>query len=299
MQVFDANLLIALDALLETGSVTGAAERMGVSVPAMSRTLLRIRKLMRDPIMVQAGRGLVPTPRALELRARVHALAREARSLVKMPVTTLVEVERAFTIRSEESLIGAFGSAISTAVRSKAPGVTLRFVPQGEEAVGPLREGVVDLDIGDIKLRGPEVKVQKLFENRFMGFVRPGHPLARARITAKRYAEQEHISASRRGLAWGPIDEALAVLDLRRRVVVVVPTFYAALMLAATSDLVAAVPGHLTRLAVSLYGLYAFPLPVATEAVRISLAWHPRFDADPVHRFVRTCIAQECRLAEK
>jgi DNA-binding transcriptional LysR family regulator len=79
MQQFDANLLFALDALLETGSVTGAAERAGVSVPAMSRTLLRIRKLMGDPIMVQAGRGLVATPKALEIRARLHALVQEAR----------------------------------------------------------------------------------------------------------------------------------------------------------------------------------------------------------------------------
>lgn len=294
MQLFDANLLFALDALLETGSVTGAAERMGVSVPAMSRTLLRIRKLMSDPIMVQAGRGLVPTPKALEMRARIHALVQEARDLTNLSEASLGNAERTFTIRAEESYVGAFGSAISKAIHSTAPKVALRFTPEAEEAIGPLREGIVDLDIGNIKLRGPEIKVQRLFVDRFVGIVRQGHPLARVKVTAKRYVQYEHISASRRGLAWGPIDDALAGLGLRRTVSVIAPAFAAAMMIAATSDLIAAVPEYLARQAVTLYGLYIFPLPVRTEPVSFSLAWHPRFDADPIHRFVRESIVKVC-----
>jgi DNA-binding transcriptional LysR family regulator len=294
MQRFDANLLFALDALLETGSVTGAAEQIGVSVPAMSRTLVRIRKLMCDPIMVQAGRGLVATPKALEMRARVHALVQEARDLTNLSVASLADAQRTFTVRTEESIIGVFASAISKAVHSKAPKVALRFISQGEEAIGPLREGIVDLDIGTIKLRGPEVKVQKLFAVRFMGVVRRGHPLANVNVTAKRYVEHEHISASRRGLAWGAIDDALAKVGLRRTVSLVVPTFSSALMIAATSDLIAAVPDYLTRSAVTLYSSYVFSLPVRTESNRISLAWHPRFDADPIHRFVRESIVKVC-----
>ena len=293
MQQFDANLLFALDALLETGSVTGAAEQTGVSVPAMSRTLVRIRKLMRDQIMVQAGRGLVATPKALEMRARVHALVQEARDLTNLSVASLADAQRTFTVRTEESIIGVFASAISKAVHSKAPKVALRFTSQGEEAIGPLREGIVDLDIGD-KLRGPEVKVQKLFASRFIGVVRRGHPLAKVKVIAKRYIEHEHISASRRGLVWGPIDDALAKMGLRRTVSLVVPTFASALMIAATSDLIAAAPDYLTRSAVTLYSSYVFQLPVRTESNRISLAWHPRFDADPVHRFVRESIVKVC-----
>lgn len=294
MQQFDANLLFALDALLETGSVTGAAERMGLSVPAMSRTLVRIRKLLGDPIMVQAGRGLVPTPKALEMRARVHSLVKEARDLANQSVSSLADVERTFTIRTEESFAGVFASAIEKAIRRKAPKVVLRFMSQGEEAVGPLREGVVDLDIGDIKLRSPEVKIQKLYESRFVGVVRSGHPLARVRVTAKRFVEHEHISASRRGLAWGPIDDALQELGLKRKISLIAPTFSGALMIAATSDLVAAVPDYVTRSAVMLYGLYIFPLPVRTRANHISVAWHPRFSTDPIHRFVRESITQVC-----
>ena len=296
MQPFDANLLVALNALLDTGSVTQAAERMNVSVPAMSRTLLRIRKLMGDPIMVQAGRGLVPTPRALEVRARVRAHVQEAQSIIQTRVTPLIEVERSFTIRAEESLVGTFASAIVKEVHKEAPGVGLRFLTQGDEEIGPLREGIIDLDIGNIKLRGPELKIKGLFTDKFMGVVRPGHPLSRATVTLKNYVEYEHISASRRGLQYGPIDEALTKLGFKRRVALVVPTFFTALMTAATSDMVAAVPDHSTHSAASIYGLYVFPLPITSPATRISQAWHPRFDADPVHRFVRDCVLRICKL---
>jgi DNA-binding transcriptional LysR family regulator len=297
MQVFDMNLLAALDALLTHGSVTQAAESMNLSVPAMSRTLLRIRKLMRDPIMVRAGRGLVPTPRALEIRARVHTLAQEAQSLVSASSAPLTEITRTFTMRAEDSLIAAFGTPITEAIRNQAPGITLRFVSQGEEAIGPLREGTIDLDLGNIKLRGPEIKLQRLFQSRFVGVVRPGHLLARAKITIKSFAAQEHISASRRGLQWGPIDDALTKLGLKRHIALVVPTFYAALTAAATSDMVAAIPEYYARTASALFGLHVFSLPVRSNPVRVSQAWHPRFDADPVHKFIRECVRAECRRA--
>ena len=296
MQLFDANLLIALDALLDTGSVTQAAERMNVSVPAMSRTLQRIRKLMGDPIMVQAGRGLVPTPRALEVRARVHALVREAQSLIQARTVPLTKVARIFTIRAGDSFVATFASSILKEVHKGAPGITLRFVAQGEAEIGPLREGIIDLDVGHIRLRGPEIKVQSLFIDKFMGVVRADHPLSRATVTAKHYVGYEHISASRRGLQSGPIDEALVKLGLKRTVTLVVPTFLSALMAAATSDMVATVQEHENRSTASLCGLYVFPLPVATNALRISQAWHPRFHADPVHRFVRECVLRICKI---
>lgn len=297
MKQFDLNLLIALDALLMDESVTLAAERMELSVPAMSHALLRIRKLMGDPILVRAGRGLVATPRALEIRARVHALAQEAHSLVTGTATSLGQVKRTFIIRTEEALIGTLAASLAATVHRSAPGITLRFTSLGGEGgVGPLREGTVDLNIqGNMKLRGPEVKIQHLAMDHAVGVVRPGHPLTRGKVTAKRFAEQAHISASRRGVR-GPIDDAMEKLGLERRIAVVVPTFYAALMAVAGSDMVASVPERHTRTAMKLLGLQIFPLPLALEPVRISQAWHPRFDADPVHRFIRGCVRSECRL---
>lgn len=294
MKQFDANLLFALDALLETGSVTEAAERTCVSVPTMSRTLTRIRKLLGDPIMVQSGRGLVATPKALEMRARLHAFVQEARDLTSTSSPALSDSARTVSIRADESLVSVFAAAILETVHRAAPKIVLRFVSHGEEAVGPLREGILDLDLGDIKLSGPEVKLKKLFSSRFVGVVRAGHPLSKGKVTAKRYVAYEHISASRRGLAGGPIDKALAELGLKRTVSLSVPTLSSALAIAATSDLVAAIPEHLGGIAGTLYRSYVFSLPVQTAPVRISLAWHPRFDNDAVHRFVRESIVKSC-----
>lgn len=296
MKQFDANLLLTLDALLQDESVTMAAERMEISVPAMSHALLRLRKLMNDPLLVRAGRGLVPTPKALDIRARVHTLAQEARALVYGNPVPLQDIKRTFTITTEEALIGTFAASLTKLIHESAPGITLRFLSERPHDIGPLREGTVDLTIvGNIKLRGPEVKVQRLVAEWFGGVVRPGHALAKGKITAKRYAECEHIVASRRGVQWGPIDDALKEAGLKRHIAVIVPTFYSALLAAASSDMVASVPIHHTRTAIEALGLYAFSIPLSLKPGTISQAWHPRFDADPLHRFVRECVRSECK----
>ncbi|MGO8763315.1 MAG: LysR family transcriptional regulator [Desulfobaccales bacterium] len=292
----DLNLLVALDALLRTESVTAAARRMNLSVPAMSRTLARIRDAIGDPILVRAGRKLVPTPRALVLRGRVQAIVEEAQNLLQAGKTQLPgTLERTFTLRSSDAFAGTFAARLVEIVRDTAPQVVLRFAPQGEEDVEALREGKVDLDLGVIGAMGPEVRLQMLFRDCFVGVVRQGHALARAEVTAERFAGQEHISVSRRGQPYGPIDKALEQVGLSRRVALVVPTFYGALAAAAASDLVAAMPRFFAESVQALLAVHIFPLPVTTEPINISQAWHPRFDADPAHRWLRECVRAACK----
>jgi DNA-binding transcriptional LysR family regulator len=293
MQSTDMNLLLALDVLLREESVTIAGEKMGLSAPAMSRTLLRARKLMGDPILVRAGRRLVPTPKALELKGRLQALADEARSIVQSRKTTsLAEMERTFTIRADESLTGVLATKIMDRLNEKAPRMKLRFLGRPDESVEPLREGSVDLDIAPRNMAGPELKVQLLNRVEFVGAVRAGHALAREKITAARFAAHKHISAGRRGRPSGPIDLELEKLGLSRTIGLWVPSFLPALVAAATSDLVAAVPQFFASAAVSLFGLHIFRIPLKLEPVTMVQAWHPRFDADPAHRLLRECIRQ-------
>ncbi|MHB0706034.1 LysR family transcriptional regulator [Roseomonas mucosa] len=143
----------ALDVLLAEASVTGAARRLGLSPSAMSRTLTRLRTATGDPLLVRAGRGLVPTPRAAELRDRVHELAREARAVLR-PQPARVDIaslERSFTIRASEGFLEVLSAPVVAAVARAAPQVQLRFVPKPDKEAGPLREGLIDLEIG---LRG-------------------------------------------------------------------------------------------------------------------------------------------------
>jgi DNA-binding transcriptional LysR family regulator len=292
MHSIDLNLLVALDALLGEGSVQGAARRMNLSAPAMSRTLGRIRRAFGDEILVRAGRRMVPTPRALELAGRVRGLIDDAR-LVMRPegAADPATLAREFTLRTSDYVAGVFGASLQAIVAREAPQVTLRFADQGKEDVAALREGRIDLDIGVIGTVGPELRVQTLVRDRFVAVVRHGHPLLKGRMTARRFAAATHVSASRRGFNHGPIDDALAAQGLSRQVRFVVPGFHAAMLTAAGSDIVAAIPLAIAEAAARLgLRISHFDLPVAAPEVAIAQAWHPRFDKDAGHRWLRQAV---------
>jgi DNA-binding transcriptional LysR family regulator len=286
------NLLVTLDALLTEGSVVGAAQRLNLSSPAMSRQLARIRHLLGDPVLVRAGRGLVPTPRAESLRERLRSVVTEAEALVRgADDLDLSRLDRTFAIRASDGFVGTFGASLAVLAARQAPRVRLRFAHQDKEDVEALREGRIDADIGVVDTLGPEIRLQALFHDRFVGVVRWGHPLAEA-VTPERFASFPHVSVSRRGRFAGPIDEALSALGLQRVVTITVANFADALAIVRTSDHVAAVPARLTEPARA--GLHSFELPVRTDALAISLAWHPRFDADPAHRWLRGLVREAC-----
>ena len=290
----DLNLLVTLDVLLAEGSVARAARRLRLSPSAMSRALARLRTATGDPLLVRAGRGLVPTPRAIELREPVGRLVQEAETVLR-PVgkLDLRRVARRFTLRTSEGFVETFGAALVTRVAVQAPGVRLRFLAKPDRDSTPLRDGSVDLETGVVgPTIGPEVRAQALFEDRLVGVVRPGHELAAGEITPARYAAGGHVLVSRRGRDRGPIDEALEALGLVRDIAVIVGGFAAALALAHASDLIATVPERHT--AGLRDGLHAFPLPFPMPGLAVSLLWHPRLDADPAHRWLRGCVREVC-----
>ncbi|WBO23715.1 LysR family transcriptional regulator [Sphingomonas abietis] len=300
MDDIDLNLLTALDALLEEGSVTGAARRLGLSASAMSRTLARLRGIIGDPLLVRAGRGLVPTPRAAEIRDRVHVLARDARAVLRPQAdrVDLATIARTFTIRASEGFVDLFAAPLVAALTAAAPRIRLRFSPKPDKHSDPLREGEIDLEIGVLGAFAPEVRTQLILRDGFVGAARADHPLLAAPLTAERYAACDHVVASRRGRFTGPVDEALRQIGLERNIVVVVPGFPDAMRIARRSDLIALVPRSCLHGDDPLaMGLTAFALPVPTPEIQISAMWHPRMDADPGHRWLRETVIAVCRRA--
>jgi DNA-binding transcriptional LysR family regulator len=290
----DLNLLVTLDVLLAEGSVARAARRLRLSPSAMSRALARLREATGDPLLVRAGRGLVPTPRALLLRSRVGQLVDDAEAILR-PAEILDprHLARTFTLRTSEGFVETFGPELLARVSKDAPGVRLVFVQKPDRNSAPLRDGTVDLETGVIgATTGPEVRAQTLFRDRFIGAVRLGHPFVEEDVTPSAYAAARHILVSRRGLDRGPIDEALQVLGLKREIVIVVGGFSTALALARGSDLIASVPERHT--AGLRAGMTSFPLPFPMPEVTVSLLWHPRLDADPAHRWLRGCVRDIC-----
>lgn len=289
----DLNLLVALDVLLAEGNVAHAARRLGLSPSAMSRTLARLRETTGDPLLVRAGRGLVPTPRALELRERASQLVQDAEAVLRPAETPdLEQLARTFTLRTSDGFVENFGPALLARIGAEAPGVRLRFLQKVDKDSALLRDAAVDLETGVVAdTMGPEVRTQALFRDRFIGVVRMGHALTEGEITPSRYAAGNHVLFSR-GLERGAVDEALQPLGLERKIVAIVGGFSTALALARASDLIATVPErHTGNLRT---GMHSFPLPVSVPEITVSLLWHPRLHADPAHRWLRECVRDVC-----
>lgn len=300
MKSFDLNLLTALDALLSTSSVSEAAVRMHLSTPAMSHTLARIREALGDPILVRAGRKLIPTARAVELREPVRRWVAEVRALMQPgQARDLSFVEREFVVRAPEGTGIIFGAALLAALQKTLPLATLRFIPESNSDAMALREGRIDLDIGTVHDRGPEIQTSLLYTQRLVGAVKTGHALTTGRVTVKRFGEQRHVALSQREQGKGsgnsagrePLDVLLMEAGCTRRVVLTVPSAYGALMAAACSDLVACVPEHLARRVAAGLDLQIIKLPVSLPVEQVVQAWHPRVDADAAHRCLRECVS--------
>jgi DNA-binding transcriptional LysR family regulator len=302
MENVDLNLLIALDVLLDEASVTGAARRLGLSPSAMSRTLTRLRTATGDPLLVRAGRHLVPTPYATEMRERVHALTRDAQAVLRPQYRELAldTLDRTFVLRANEGFLNVAAAPLVAAALKEAPFIRLRFAPKPDKDVLPLREGGIDLEIGVRGVSAPEIRSRLLFRDTFVGVARIGHSLfLDGEISVARYAACRHVATSRRGTFRGPVDDALEQLGYQRTVSVVVPGFPDALEIVRQSDLVTHVPrsclSHPPDDRAGISRLRSFPLPVKTPEIAISAMWHPRLDADPAHRWLRDTVQAVCR----
>ncbi len=294
MSTPDFNLLLTLDAVLSEGSVVRAAERLKLSPSAMSRALARLRKTTGDPLLVRAGRGLVPTPRALELREKVSQLVQDAESILRPAETpNLKELIRMFTIRTSDGFAENFGPNLIARIDKEAPCVRLCFVQKPNKENSSLRDRTVDMETGVVGIKtSPEIRAKALFRDRFIGVVRSGHSLSEVTMTLDRYVSGKHICISRRGLNHGPIDEALKPFGLEREIATIVGGFSTALALARTSDLIATVPERQTGNLRA--GMHSFPLPFRVPEITVSLLWHPRLDNDPAHRWLRNIVLETC-----
>ncbi|MBY8607908.1 LysR family transcriptional regulator [Burkholderia arboris] len=305
MEDIDLNLVTALDVLLSEGSVTGAARRLGLSTSAMSRTLTRLRLATGDQLLVRAGRKLVPTPHAAALRDRVHAIALDARAVLR-PATVDVDIATltaTFTIRAAASFMEMLSGPVVTALGEVAPHVRIRFVPKPDRDPQALRDGTIDLEIGKRGDDAPELHTRMLFHDWHVAVARTGHPLfASARITPARYAACHHVIASQLGDFDGPAGDATGSAGPGHAVHVVVPGYPDAMRVAASTDLIALVPRSSLGNAFSpglteALGLRSFESPVHLPAILVSALWHPRMHGDPVHRRLRDAVIAVCQRA--
>lgn len=288
----DLNLLRVFDALLDTSSVSKAADRLHLSIPATSRALGRLRQTMNDPILVRAGRGMVPTPFAMRTAARVKYLLDEADRLRLDTVGDPSTWRRTFAIRINDALSPVLAPRLTRVVAEQAPHVQLRFVAQQTKKADLLRDGTLDLDIGVADPAPPDVLSSILFTDIFVAVVSSSSELGRKRtLTLDDLCSVPHVSASRRGLDRGPLDGALERVGYARRVAAVVPTYAVGALMALEDDVLCLIPSRLaSHLQERGVPIRAHRVPVGLPVATVEQRWHQRADSDPASQWLRTVI---------
>lgn len=292
---FDLNLLRVFDVLMETRSVTDAAIHLRLSAPATSRALARLRVAMNDQILVRAGRDFVPTPFALHCAPQVKQILRAATQLRESAAESdPASWQRTFSIRINDALAPVIGPRLTSRLAEEAPGVQIRFIAQDSKDPEPLRDGSLDLDLGVLDPPPPDVHSQALFSDHFVAAVAADSPLGRAPVLSiEDVCSYPHISASRRGLAHGPIDDELRRRGLSRRVATVVPTYPVGAILALEQDVICLIPRVLAQDLINRgIPLRRHEIPLPLPSVRVDLRWHRRLNDDPPLQWLRRHIEE-------
>jgi len=284
----DLGLLIALDALISERSVTRAAERLGLSQPAMSAQLARLRDLFDDPLLVSSGKQMAPTQRAAEIQAPLHRLLDELTALVReRQAFDPSRSDRAFRVMATDYLHRIVSLPTMGFLAKAAPRVRLAMaLHDAKHAWRALEDDEADLLIASDRLTPKDAKARVLMEEGFVFVQRKGHPRGREALDLDRFCTLDHILVSPEGGGFfGATDETLATLGRKRRVVVSLPSFLLAAPLVATTDLVAVLPERLARSMDDNFDI--LPLPFTSVRFNIVMSWHPRRQRDPGHQWLR------------
>ncbi|MDE1147510.1 MAG: LysR family transcriptional regulator [Azospirillaceae bacterium] len=288
----DLNLLASLDALLETANVTRAAARLGISQPALSAQLARLRDLFHDPLLVpsETGRGMVATARALEMQGPLRAaLCTLERVVRQQPVFDPMTAVRDYAIAASDNGTVVVGLALMERLRAVAgPGIRLSFhTPDRIHIQGQMERGEVDLIIGSPSTILPTMIARRLGTEHYRVAQRKGHPRGIGPLDLDTYCALEHILVSTSGGSFhGFVDEDLERLGRRRRVALSIHQFMLAVPILLATDYVCVLPARLVRRYADVLDLFDLPLP-ATHSYDFYAAWHPRHQADPGHEWLR------------
>ncbi len=297
MEPRDLSLLMTLDALLQEANVTRAARRLGLSTPATSHALSRIRDRLGDPILVRAGRRMVLTPRAEQLRPQVRSLVEDAgRVLTEATPLVPARLERTFTIHTTDHVLLVLGPEVDRVLRREAPGVTLRFLPSTLDDAIPLRDGAADMAICIPGHFPQEFRVQRLFTDRFTCVARAGNPRVGKRLSLADYCALDHVEVSPLGYP-GHVDALLAERSMSRRVRRVVPYFGAAFLMVADCDDILTVSTRAASVLAPRLGLRTVQPPLGLASYGLNLVWHPRMEHEPAHRWLRGVLLRAARAS--
>lgn len=291
LRTADLNLLVVLNALLEERSVTRAAARLGMSQPAASRALARLRTLFSDALLVDGPGGYLPTARAEEMAPLLRNILAGASELLDRRTFDPGTATGPIRLSMIDLEAAVLAPRLIARLAVEAPLADLEVVPPGPRPIDALEADAVDALIGVVGDAPAGIRKRVLYRDRFATQMRSGHPAAAQALTLERYLELEHVAVSITGTGRSRVDEVLAGLGRERRVKVRVPSFFAAVEIAARSDLVMTLPMSLAQTAGGMGRFVTLNPPLDLGHVEMSLVWHARHQDAPRHVWLRKTIA--------
>ncbi|WP_191058997.1 LysR family transcriptional regulator [Geminicoccus harenae] len=298
MHDLDVGLLLALDALLKDRNVTHAAARLGITQPALSARLTRLRQLFGDPLLIPAasGRGMVPTPHAAALQPELGKILDHLREFANLaqvfdPATST----RTFRIAATDNPAAILAPDLVPVLKAAAPQVRLAIVlPDRSRLTADLEEGRVDLFVGTAEDAAGSLIGRTLFDEEFVTAQRRGHPRGNRPLTLDEYCALDHLLISTSGGSFtGMIDQALAALGRQRRVSVSVQNYALAPVVLMNSDCICTLPRRFLQRFTTALDLLEPPL--ALDRFQMSAFWHPRMAGDPAHAWLREQVFAAAR----
>ena len=288
----DLNLLVLMQQMFKARSVSRVAEQLGLSQPAVSNALARLRKLLGDPLFVRTPAGMLPTPLAQQFAAPLaQALATLHAALNQRAAFAPTHSERLFTIGMTDIGEIYFLPTLMDALARAAPGVALSTVRNtAVNLKEEMEAGHVDLAIGLLpQLKGGFFQ-RRLFMQRYVCLFRKGHALDKRRVSLREFSAAEHVVVVSPGTGHGKVDEVLERAGIRRTVRLTVPHFVAVGHILRTTDMVATVPERLAQALVEPFGLAYARHPAAVPQIAIKVFWHAKVHKDPASQWLRTLV---------
>lgn len=287
----DLNLLVVLEALLDKRSVTKAAKQVGLSQPALSSALGRLRAAFDDPLFVRANAGMLPTPRALELEPELRLAMSSLRRVVTPGAFDPAAARITFRVATGDYAVLLLLPPLLRVLERRAPSVSLAVTPIAANPIARLEDGSSDVVIAPFLHPSAHVEVDVLFDDGFVCAVRKGHRAARGRLTLARFARLGHLLVSPEGEGVAYVDHVLAQAGFQRTVIARVPHFSVAERLLAASDLVATLPSRLVA-QMSRASVVSVRPPFDTKRFVMNAAWHRRTLASAAHRWFRALVLE-------
>ena len=304
-RTLDLNLLRVFDEVMAERNLTRAAANLSMTQPAVSNALRRLRDTLRDELVVRAGYGVQPTPRALELWPTVRAALDALRGAIQPADFDAAASRESFVVAMADATAALVMPPLVRRLEAEAPGLSLRVRPlltrdprallSGGEldlAIGYFPAAVAAVDHAALQDGLPEpIEHERLYDSEYVCVMRAGHPLADGTLDLDRYCAARHLLVSFSGRPFGFVDEALTAIKRRRRVVLTVNQFFTAGQIVASTDLLTVLPQQFVPTTGIASRLVTRPLPMELPIVHVDQMWHHRNAARPAHAWLRRAIA--------